>query len=176
LAEFLEEKTADSPQETLSAQRFQPEPAPLLEWKTEAPTQIKKNGYPPPTPRKNAPQREEKAARATTEEKIFARETLKSIDQDAAGTLIHLGAVELKSGISLGRVKKAHRRLVKALHPDLIMETLSPTEKVRRREQFLMLQAAYETLSRALKSMEVSDSACGNESASESNSRRQDAA
>ena len=179
LAEFLEEKNENSPLETPAhgtQKRFQPEPSPLLQWKTVDLKQIKKNGYPPPTPRKITPVREEKPAAAKVEEKIFALSALPSIDQDAAGTLIHLGAIELKTGISLGRVKKAHRRLVKALHPDLILETLSPNEKMRRREQFLMLQAAYESLSRSLKNMEFNDSACGNESASASTSPRQDAA
>ena len=73
-------------------------------------------------------------------------------------------------------LKKAHRRLAKALHPDRIMRTLSANEKMKRQEQFLLLQAAYEFLSRSLKEKEASDLTCGNESASESGSQRQDVA
>jgi hypothetical protein len=173
LARFLEEKSEDSPLSN-TGQTFRPEPTPLLQWDSPNLRQTPKNGYPPPPARKIAPAVREKPA--AQPEKVFALSDLPPLDQDAVSTLLHIGAVELKAAISLLRLKKAHRRLAKALHPDRILAHLSAKEKNQRREQFLMLQAAYETLSRGLKTMEASGKASGSGSASESGSPHQDAA
>jgi hypothetical protein len=173
LARFLEEKSENSPLNS-TGQTFRPEPTPLLQWDSPNLKQTPKNGYPPPKARKTAPPQREKPS--APREIIYLLADLQSLDQDAVATLLHIGAVELNGAISLVRLKKAHRRLVKALHPDRILANLSAREKDKRREQFLMLQAAYETLSRGLKNMETSGKVSGNGSASESGSPHQDAA
>lgn len=180
LAQFLEGNEPDSPLKPEDTKRFQPEPMPLLEWKSGDFSLGKKNGYPPPPSRKRSPPRTEKPARPPVSEIFFTREQLPTLAKDAVTTLLALGAVELSADISSARLKKAHRRLAKALHPDLILESLSDHEKRRRREQFLLLQGAYETLADILKSLTprdpLSDSACDSESASAPGSRRRDAA
>lgn len=194
LAQFLEGNDPDSPLKPEETKRFQPEPMPLLEWKSGDFQLGKKNGYPPPPSRKPCPRREEKPARPVVPEIFFTREQLPALAKDAVATLLALGAVELSGDVSVARLKKAHRRLAKALHPDLILESLSEIEKRRRREQFLLLQGAYEALTDILKSLTpcdpqkgqsgpqgtadgtFNDSASGSESASAPGSRRRDAA
>ena len=58
-----------------------------------------------------------------------------------------MGGDELRTGISLARVKKVHRRLVKSLHPD--------RAGVTQKERFLVLQTTYEKLSRSLEKMRI---------------------
>ena len=185
LARFLEENSPNSPLESNETKTFRPEPTPLLQWENpnlkQIPRDFRSTGYPTPPPRKILPQIEAKSVRQADKpkpiEKLFELNQLKPLDQDAVHTLRSLGAIELNGPLSLARLKKAHRRLAKALHPDRIPAHLSNLENSRRREQFLMLQAAYETLSRALKALDdASVTTSGSESASAPESRRQDAA
>ena len=204
LAEFLDESDTNTPSETSTmgtGKSVSPEPTPLLYWVNPDLRSKKKNGYPPPPNRKFSVVQADESQGATNPttppkaatapmiaappktavppkpaEKVYALKELADLDQDAVETLLRLGAVELKLEISMSRVKKAHRRLAKALHPDRIMRTLSANEKMKRQEQFLMLQAAYEFLSRSLRAKEASGSTSGNGSASESDSPHQDAA
>lgn len=170
LSDFLEEKTPDSPLKNAvsgtSSTAFTP---PLFTWHPPNLTQ-KKKGYPPPEERKRKP-----APPPTREcEIIHAVERLESPDFLRVQVLIRMGATEFSEGISLPRLKKAHRRLVKTLHPDHHPEGLSEDEQRRRHSQFLLLQEAYEQLQSALK--KLNDSTRDSESASGPGSRRQDAA
>jgi hypothetical protein len=188
LARFLEENPANSPLENTSdeTKRLQPDPIPFFMWESpnlkQIPRDFSSTGYPQQPPRKIVPPPEAKPARAPVErpkpvEKFFELKQLQPLDQDAVQSLLTLGAIELNGVLSTARLKKAHRRLAKALHPDRIATHLSVKGKIQRREQFLMLQAAYETLSRALKALnDASETTSDSESASAAESRRQDAA
>ncbi len=102
------------------------------------------------------------------ESQCISLSRLEPRENSAAQTLLRLGASELKDGVSLFLLKKAHRRLAKQLHPDAGTKSLA--------DQFIELQGAYEILRRALPKYMSSDSVYGNGSASEPASQRPDAA
>jgi hypothetical protein len=182
LERFLREKTVDesdnSPRETqfsASQQPTFPEANPLFDWRPPYLTQ-KANAYPRPSaptakrptpPPARAPEPKER-------ELIIPVECLAIENQLRAQALLRLGATEIADGLSLSRLKKAHRRLAKTLHPDRFDAALNEKEKARRNSQFLLLQEAYEVLSRCL--VKLSALAGGNESASAEDLRRRDAA
>jgi hypothetical protein len=157
LAEFLEEKTADSPLKAEPTKTFSADPAPLLHWqnphphKTGAYAKPAKTAAPQPPP--------------PPVEIVVPLRCLMSEDRLRIVVLQNMGATELNDGISNERLKKAHRRLAKVCHPDRHHGSSA---------QFLLLQDAYEGLNHALK--KLSASADGNESVSASKSPRQDAA
>jgi hypothetical protein len=177
---FLEEKEDVSPLKTssFSSQKSNfAEAPPLLHWQGPHPKPIKKDAYSGQRTRdrKISPDNEEKKIPLPPQEKLIALTELAPQDQAHAKTLIQLGGIELANGISLLRVKKVHRRLAKALHPDRFEKGLSSGEMRQHRDQFLMLQSAYEKLSFSLRKS-TNDSACGSESASAADCRRPAAA
>lgn len=180
LSQFLEEKSEKSPSQPLPfepSKEFFAYNEPLLAWQSPDLKQARKGGYPPTPARKNPPREAKIAAKTTVIENIFELTELRSIDQALVGTMIHLGAFDLKNGISLLRVKKAHRRLAKRLHPDRLENGLTNREKEQRQEMFLTLQTAYEALSRSLPTYKkANESASGSESASAAASQRPNAA
>lgn len=136
------------------------------------------SGYNAPTsaktavrPSENGKNRPQPAAPARPEPLIDPSQ-LSAIDRILADRLIELGAAELKGGLSIKRLKKAHRRLAKIWHPDTRaaqMKTAPESAAV-----FMEIQTAYKTLESAFS--RVSESACGNESASAQGSQHRDAA
>ncbi len=172
LLQFLEEKSEDPALKTpFSAAKstFSPEPSPLLNWHAPEVKTVKKDAYPRSAPR------QKKAVPPLEIEVLLQLKQLKAGEQVQVDVLIGLGANELTAGISLQRLKKAHRRMVKTLHPDGLDKNLSSEEKRQRHNTFLLLQATYECLSRALVNY-TNASACDSESASAPGFRRQDAA
>ncbi len=177
LNELLEEETHDSPLKNTNphfpSTGFSSD-LPLFTWQNPN-LKAKKNLYPSPAP---------KAARlaATVSpmetEVFYAVKRLELPDQLRVQVLERMGASEFCEGISLKKLKKAHRRLVKRLHPDGLDANLTDCEKRRAVSQFLLLQEAYEGLQRALGRLkdQSSDSTRDNESASAPTCRRQDAA
>jgi len=163
LAQFLEEESEISPRQTVTAE---PQ-TPSFHWQNPKPHQAAKATYPPPPKRKMAPPPTPAPVKARPPEPKWKIQELSHADQQHIKTLVQLGANEINGEISLSNLKKAHRRLARALHPD----TAGPKQK----EQFLLLQSIYERLSRSLQAR-ASESACGNGSASAAESRRQDAA
>ena len=178
LARFLEEKADISPRE---ATKSVPHNVHLgdfstpFHWQAPELKSAKKNGYPPPPPRKVDAFRGEKPT-AKAVEQLIATAKLETIDQACVQRLVRMGAHELTNRISLIRLKKAHRRLAKVFHPDHLDKGLSPSERENLQARFLALQAAYEQLSRSLPRYPINDSTCGSESASAPGSPRQDAA
>jgi hypothetical protein len=179
LLQFLEEKSEDSALKTPfsgAKSTFSPMPQPLLNWQAPDIKTVKKNAYPRSAPRQNPPPPPaKKAARPVEIEVLLQLKQLKAGEQVQVEVLIAIGANELIEGISQQRLKKAHRRMVKTLHPDRLDGNLSSEEKRQRHNKFLLLQATYECLSRALANY-ANASACDNESASAPGFRRQDAA
>jgi hypothetical protein len=165
LLRFLEEDNADSPRKTTTQPRIQTEPMPLLQWQKPEMATPKKNAYPRPQPIPQAPR---PAKPAPAPEPILALSVLNAADLVDVNLLIVLGAEELKAGISMKVLKRAHRRLAKALHPDHAGEDT--------RDLFISAQGAYERLSRALPKYKISESASDSGSASAPDYRRPGAA
>ena len=165
LHKFLEEDAELTSEDSSRETYFSAEFAPFFDWKAPEFRAKPRHGYATPPSRKVSPPTEEKPARPVESERILSLNELKGADQLHARAFIHLGAEELAKGISLSRVKKAHRRLAKRLHPDA----------GGKRELFQLLQSAYEALSRSLPSY-INASACENGSASAGASQRRDAA
>lgn len=192
LAGFLEENEAISPRETAEKASFQAQnPSentqisyenPYFSWEKPAfsnekaarkaaygrPAQAAEHAKPAVSVMKveTAPP----PAAAQYVEPSWTVEQLSATERTQIQGLVQLGARELADGrICLSRVKKAHRRLAKRLHPDMAPATRADAGA------FLRLQSIYEGLSKSL-AKRASDSACGNESASAPESRRQDAA
>jgi hypothetical protein len=162
LEQILEEKEPISHDKQEPFQRKFIVTEPLLEWRETKIKPSPKNPYgrtshaetPRPKPMK----------KAIPLEKILKLEDLKPIDQAHLRTMIRLGANDLMNGISLTRVKTAYRRLAKMLHPD----------RSGFRDDFIVLQSAYEALSDLLN--ETNASVSGSEFASAPDYRRRDAA
>lgn len=108
---------------------------------------------------------------ATPAEPRIALTSLSTVDRVLVERMIQWGAEELSQGLSLTGLKKAHRRLVKRLHPDFSGQAASDANH----ELFLSVQSAYETLKRALPEY-IKSEACGSESASAPRSQRPNAA
>lgn len=75
------------------------------------------------------------------------------LDKDSrlmVGILLELGANDLKSGVSLSRVKKAYRQLAKKYHPDRLPASASMAQRDSAKNAFFRLQKAYEFLSDSL--------------------------
>lgn len=83
-------------------------------------------------------------------EKLIPAACLSAADREMTQILIQLGAEELKDGLSERRLKKAHRRLAKRLHPDALPSNAAPSQRDRSQQMFLKLQSAYERLKRSL--------------------------
>ncbi|MGE3683693.1 MAG: hypothetical protein AB7G93_18370 [Bdellovibrionales bacterium] len=188
LNEFLEEK---SDPETLSSAKPAAEPSrsapPIREaylhfhWHAPERHKAKKavgplehHGYPkakpPPSPLKRVP------ACPKREEPLIPLRQLRDAHRRLVQGLIALGAGELVNGISATRLKKAHRRLARQLHPDAQHPDTSQKEKERSRALFMNLQSTYEALAKALPGYTLNASACDNESASAPDCPRRDAA
>lgn len=173
---FLEDKNNDlkrQPTPTATAKlRWAEPPLPWLWQPTPAPSGSRPHPYPRPAKKARA-----KPPSPPASEPSVALKNLTSEDQVDVQILVFLGAHELEQGLASGPLKRAHRRLVKRLHPDVLLQSrLSEAERRARGEQFLLLQAAVDRLSRALLKYKISESTCGNESASAANGRRRDAA
>ena len=177
LAECLAGESDDLPATSTPGPRpfTSPKPVPFFQWQAPNLNRARSSAYtkvaapvPPVKP----------LAKPAPVEPLVPIAQLKPLDQADALLFIHLGAGELREGVSLLRLKKAHRRLIKMLHPDHWGPGLASTEQRRLQEQFLQLQRAYESLSRSMvsRSANTSESACGNESASAPDCRRRDAA
>lgn len=84
---------------------------------------------------------------------VEVRISLEKLDKESrlmVGILLDLGAAELKDGVSLGRIKKAYRRLAKRYHPDRVNENSSEREREAAKVAFFKLQKAYEFLCESL--------------------------
>lgn len=81
------------------------------------------------------------------EEPVFTLRELKSKHREQAEVLIQLGATELKEGVSMKKLKRAHRRLARKFHPDAAAKTM---QGLANHENFLKVQAAFKALERAL--------------------------
>jgi hypothetical protein len=107
---------------------------------------------------------------------------LNTADRLLVDRLIEYGADELKNGLSLKKLKKAHRRLAKIWHPDArpmsalgAQQALKTKNAAEAASVFMEIQTAYKDLEAAL-SRSLSESADGNESASAAGSQRRAAA
>lgn len=161
LSSFLEEKSSsplgDSPKSTAA------EPAFLHQINFQDLNKIRPRrasmAYPAPIASvKGSP-----AATKRVSEPTISLSQLSANDRQMLASMIHLGAQELEPGLSKERLKKAYRRLAKALHPDTSMSSHTGA-------QFLELQKAYRHLSAAISSI------CDNGSASAPTHQHRDAA
>lgn len=88
---------------------------------------------------------------ATAPEILIPLEKLDKDSRIMVGILRDLGATtEFSEGISLARVKKAYRRLVKKYHPDRLASHSSPKEREAAKQAFFRLQKAYNYLNESL--------------------------
>ncbi len=91
-------------------------------------------------------------------EVLIPLEKLHSADLARARELITLGATDLTQGLSLKRLKKAHRLLARKYHPDRLTGA-TPEQVKTAMVKFTIVQAAYETLLETLLPTESAKSA-----------------
>jgi hypothetical protein len=181
LNQFLEEKSTDSATPTegkpeVIAQQHD------FQWQAPGGLFRRKSTYQPPPPRQKTPEAKPalEVKPAPPKQKPLEPEwnlsKFSSHERECVTKLVELGAFELRGKQTISRpiLKRAHRRLVKLHHPDVLLKVVNENERARRKETFLKLQSAYETLYAKLNSL--SAKACDSESASESESQHQDAA
>ncbi len=102
------------------------------------------------SPSQKSPQKPAPPPPPVAREILIPLEKLDSDSRVMVLILADLGAPELKSGVSLHRIKKAYRRLAKKYHPDRVSENSSPVEREAAKTAFFRLQKAYESLCESL--------------------------
>ncbi|MBX3021856.1 MAG: J domain-containing protein [Bdellovibrionales bacterium] len=144
LSEFLEEETPVEPVQQL----FSPRETSFF-WQGPRPTtHATKGSYPSPA-RITTPLAAPVEPQAAPVEHLIPLADLAESDRKQAQVLLALGASELNDGVSEKRLKKAHRRLAKRLHPDMQQKESAPIRE-RHKNLFMNLQTAYESLLEAL--------------------------
>jgi|GEM_PF-5527190 len=172
LAQFLERGNDDQPVEAPISQGKIPSETPFFIWENQAATTAKpKSTYPKPEMKTKSSPEVKPVLPAEPKWAIFE---FSLADQRHIKKLVQMGATEINGEISLSKLKKAHRRLAKQLHPDVARNEKS-------QEDFLALQSIYESLCESIKALAKkaapsSATANGSESASAPKSRRQGAA
>lgn len=172
LSQFLEEESSNSPLKNepprhKSSENVEFPWGEILNFPRSEASTAKRNGYPPPPERPKRVEMAPPPPPPKPAEPSWSVEQLSSTDQLQVRELIKMGARELENGISLSKLKKAHRRLAKQLHPDALGNDA-------RKADFVRLQSIYDVLNRSLKAL--SESACGSESASAAGSPHRAAA
>ena len=169
LTELLEEE-APTPSPHTIEMPLSFEPTPLLQWSRPPLKSVNGKGYPKTERPVEKPKPEVKVTPDPPPEIVISLSHLSAAHRVLAERMIQWGGSELAEGLCFSSLKKAHRRLVKRLHPDL-----GAARAQANHELFLQVQAAYETLRKALPRY-ISGSAGGSESASAEESRRPNAA
>ena len=92
-------------------------------------------------------------------EVMIPLEKLSSADLARVKELIALGGMDLTQGLSLKRLKKAHRHLARKFHPDRLPAGSSTDQVKLTSVNFTILQAAYEHLLQSLAAYDMAKSA-----------------
>ncbi len=170
LLQFLEEKrdeNATSPSVNAENSAVQHD----FHWQAPDSVGKRRSTYQAPTPKAKPAARPQPPLEPQWNLSKFSAE-----ERECVTKLIGLGAFELRGRETLSRsiLKSAHRRLVKLHHPDVLLKVVNQNERERRKEIFLGMQKAYETLNARIGQLNAE--ASGNGSASAEASPHQDAA